>query len=77
VKASTLLCSKIEGNVPGVFPRGAGPRGGLALCLAQPMVSSPVGGLTCHGVSPVMSKPSEGKTMDFESPGELGTGEED
>lgn len=34
-------------KITGVFPKGAGPRGGLALCVAKSVVSSPSGG-TIH-----------------------------
>jgi hypothetical protein len=41
------------------------PRGGLALCVAKPMVDTSGSGLTSHGESTTVSKPSEGKAMDL------------
>lgn len=33
------------------MPGGAGPRGGIAPCVGNPMVGSPDGGVTRHGGS--------------------------
>lgn len=76
---STLKFQNLEQNwrkIPGVFPRGAGPRRGLAPCLAKSMVGSPSGGPKHHGGSPGVSKTSKSKATDFESTGRVGTGQE-
>jgi hypothetical protein len=64
---STPVWSKIGGIFLGFLPMGLGPSGGLAPCVAKPILRSPSGGLTrCGGISAVF-KPSVRKTMGFES----------